>query len=346
MGNTGKGVPPWFAKAFYKGYSLVNHMDRSFHKMVERHGYTHHLAVYPIINLLMPMAKTVTVGTDSVLEPSGWLPHRRLMVETEVAKEIMHKVWGKRYDKNVTVTGGFPAPVKGLMLSQYLGEKRAEKLMGGEPLTVLLPASGVATAQLAAFKVVIGELAVALDEGKVRVVVQCGTNTLGEIVKGELTEQIKELETEFPKIWENIVLHHSEKTMGALDFFEVLAGSKMPMVMAVKGSEMARMAVALGIPHIALGTIGDHEKWNVIWSAIQGAPVFIVHSSYSQVKEFIKSKHFPPVLRAIADEAVERAKCESIVEAVERAREAILSKTRVGTNRQMMLQTLQYLLSL
>lgn len=343
MGKPGKHLTPASTRRTFRFLDRV--FGEEFRSYLTEKGITHHLVLYPMINSLVDNQKTILVGTDSVLEPAGWIPEPRLIVETEFAKAKILKAWKGDYSEKVLVSNGFPAPIVGLAQSNELVMKRAQALENGQPLVLILPASGVATAQLRSFSEILVETASLVSAGKLKIIVQTGAEELGKRVYESLSTLVVDLSEEFVGYKENVILHYGKTVEAALDLFEVLAGSNLPMVVAVKGSEMSRIAVQLGMPHIATGTIGEHEKWNVIVSAIQGAAVSISSAAYFECRNLIESDAFPREYYWVARNALERNYSPSMIESLSRAELMIKERIYPDTNRQMMVDSLTTLLN-
>ncbi len=272
------------------------------------------------------------------------MPEPSLIVETDFAKKKIVKAWKGKYQDNIHVSHGFPAPVKGLLQIDELALARKETIENNQPLVLVLPGSGVATAQLESFGRMITQTAQQVSEGKLKIVVQAGAEYLGEKVFESLSTLVNDLDVRYGNIKENVLIHRGKTTEAALDFFEILSGSFLPLVLAVKGSEMSRIAVQLGIPHIATGTIGEHEKWNVIVAALAGAAVMIMPSAYFQCRDLIESSNFPREWYLETRAALDRNYCDDITVALERSRQAIVDGVRADANREMMFETIEGLL--
>lgn len=341
MGKPGKHLTPANTR---RTFGVLNTLfGKELRRYLKQRGITHKLVLYPMVNALVGKKNTILIGTDSVLEPAGWIPDPLLVVETDYAKNRLVKAWRGKMGQNIHVSKGFPAPVGALIRRSELTKKRAEAIPLGEPQILFLPASGVATAQLKSFTDILVEVAPLLDQGKLKVVVQAGAEGLGKKVHDSLSTLVEQLSSEYPGLMKNVVIHHGQTVRAALDLFEVVAASGKPMSIAVKGSEMARIAVQLGIPHIVTGTIGEHEKWNVIVSALQGAAVIVLPTAFDECWRLVESSDFPENLRWPAWFALERVYCHTMTDALIRSEEVIRKGRLVETNGQMMVETIEML---
>lgn len=326
LGKTGKHISE---KSVYTARKYLRHLFMtSITDKLKKYQITDVINFYPLLNFLLNK-EAVTVATDAVVNPLGWTPLVRQVLER---KEAMAKFsgFGKKLQENLQYGNGFAAPLAGLIKARHLTETRARKLKNGWPLTIVLLASQVATAQLESFKELIHEL------NDYRIVVQCGDGVAGEALKRKLQDAICNPE--------RIILYCADSPTAAIEFWEIMAGCDIPLALAVKGSELSRMAVELHIPHIALGAIGEQELWNLTIGLIQGAPLILTTKAYYQIVDFIHGENFKEHERDWLMAKVEMAKADNYTKAAEKAENIAKmgSSNMVPVQRDFMLKVLDF----
>lgn len=326
MGKTDKTINE---KSVYRARKYVRYLFmRSIGTKLNAYGITNTINFYPLLNFLLN-EEAVTVATDAVVNPLGWTPLVRQVLER---KEALEKFSGfsENLKNNLEYGNGFAAPIPGLARASSLAGKRAEKMKKGIPITLVLPASQVATAQLESFKELIEQN---LDA---QIIVQCGDGMAGESLKNKLIQSLR--------IPDNVILYNAATPEAAIEFWEIMAGCDIPIALAVKGSELSRMAVELHIPHIALGAIGEQELWNLTVGLIQGAPLILTPRAFGQVAEFILGNNFKEDEQDWLLAKAEMAKATNYRKARERASEMITlgKKAMVPVQRDFMLKVLDF----
>jgi len=209
------------------------------------------------------------VGTDGLVA-SAWLSDIPLFVETQEALAHLVEHWGEKAKNLVSVMDGFVSHLASLR-AEDLFIKRRENLVKGISPIMLLTASGVAPVQEEAFKYFIAENADKIRKGELRVVIQAGFGDVGKLLNNNLNEFIEGL-----GLSDRILLHWHPTLTGAVEFVEAITWEESPIYLVTKGGEMARVAVALGIPHFVTGTVSEHEVYNVRLALEQDAPVILL----------------------------------------------------------------------
>ncbi len=326
---------------------LSQWLGEDFRVYLGKLGVSRNMIFYPIVSAIGFDGPTVVVGTDAVVDPRGWRSDYPTLVEIELARERFRAELGEEASHRVLCFGGFATPLGGLIRAEELGKiRRDELLFGGQKLTLVLTASGVATAQKRMFEETIKEIADGLNKGEMRLVIQTGYGKLGRQVYESMARLMGDLKVDYPSINDGVLLHWSEDPRGAVDFVEVLSSGEAPLVFAGKGGELTRMLVQLGVPHIVTGAIGDQECWNIIVAALQDSQIEILPKAHEQVSEFInKFVGFPEDLKRSAHLAVDRHRRGSLTDGLVSATWAIAEgRTMVKVNRQAMVETLEWLM--
>jgi|GEM_PF-1597372 len=252
-----------------------------------------------------------TIATDSAALDEGWINKNiRIFIEQMAVLMQSFQKTAETYQAEIILTAGFPAPPASLIAGS-LAEQRAESLARNSELTLVMTASGVPQAQQLVFESI---AKLALETKGTNLVIQCGYGTLG-----------KELFSYFSNHFsgnDRVSLHWAEKISQAVDFFSALSFSEKPLLLVVKGSEMCRMAVSLGIPMLLTGAVGDHEVGNVLLSCMQSKPnIIILPNVYADLARQIQEL-FPAESESLL-ESLSQCKVNSFAEALEKAKDFI-----------------------
>lgn len=321
---------------------------KSMHEYIQKQGFTRNIIFWPKVGILDFDEPTVVATTDSVVDPRGWKTDYPTVVEFLLAKERFRDVLGEEMAERVFHLNGFPAQLGGLTRFEYLRERRAQEINNPEglPVTVVLTASGAATAQKKIFDEIVRSLAQQVAGGEVHIIIQAGYGDLGRQVYDSMLELTAEMEEAYPGFVDNFLLHYSESAQGAIDFGEVLSSGEAPMVFGVKGGEWTRMLLQLGIPQVVPVAIGEQEYWNIITAALQDTCIGIMPKAYEQVSAFIDTfKGFPEELKRAAHLAIDRHRVETFEEGLRLAAWAIAEKrTEAHTNRRAMVDLVGWLM--
>lgn len=241
-----------------------------------------HFIFHPLLSALIPEGgRAVLIATDAVVAPDWYIRERKfpLMVETPEAKELLDKFWKKEEGINVVVTGGFMGTTAEYEAEKLTFERKKSKL----PPVLILPGSGVSPLQVVPFEETIEACASLLNEGKLRIFVQAGYGRLGKIAFDEISGFVDTLSKKYPNLKSNVLVHLTPTALGAIDAVEVLSRGKAPIILNVKGGEMARVAVSDNIPYIPNGAVGIHEVYNIYLAIKQGAPVYLTQEVFDQL---------------------------------------------------------------
>ncbi len=274
---------------------------KSYITFLGKHEVTHNLVVYPFLAMLLQKNKKLfrQIAPDSVV--IGLAYPKPVTLMHHIAKWIHAETAAMKQKGEITVSHGYPSPIGALINKTELLKQRSEKIKKGEPLTLILPASGVATAQSKSFADIITNCQDELHAGSLRVIVQTGFGKEGNALYKILNKLIQE-----KSLYDFVVLHWAKDAEAAVDFFEAITSSDMPIAQVVKGSELACMAIETGLPHIVTGAIGLHEYWNIITAILQGSPVVLLPEAYKQMYEFVDklSDEKYRVLKAMVHRAI------------------------------------------
>lgn len=258
-------------------------------------------------------------------------------METQRALREMTDFWGQSVAQEIVVTNGFPSPMA-MFHTSKISSQRSLNIKSGQIPVLILTASAVAAVQLNSFRQIIKDCAELLAQDKLRIIVQAGCGQLGKIVFDQLNLLINNL----PHIRKNILLHLGNNADSAIDLFEAVAWGETPLILGVKGSEMCRMAVALNLPLIPTGAIGRHEFFNIYYSLLQGAPIYLLPSVQKSLEE-----NLPQLLSTdeweVIKPLIKNAACPDFPSAISKAQEYIRQGSVVPTNWRASLEILAYL---
>jgi len=246
-----------------KDIQLKNSREEKVSMLIFHPLFTH---VLDKVRGVMPNLHAAAVVTDRVVEPawvSGNDTEVKVLCAMKEARDATADFWkfdNDTRDTRMPVLNGFTMPMAGFMRN-HLSTVRREALEKNPeaPITHILTASGIAPAQERSFISHIESIKDQLITNHAKMVIQCGYGEPGKLLFASLKEYI----SKNPEIASKICLHRAETVTGAVDFFEALAWTEQPVVLAVKASEMPNMAMDLGMPCIPLGCVGKVEDGNI-----------------------------------------------------------------------------------
>lgn len=250
------------------------------------------ILMHPFFATVMPKSAIgLLAGTDSILIPDWYdkphSPQFELYLETEVGADILRRFFNIHPGENDPFhpTGGFPAPLSAGNVMEFTKERHTEA-ENGTPPVIFIPASGIAPVQEYPIINTLNELQSQLSQNQVRILIQCGYGYMGEKLYQKISAFIQKLPAESRN---NILLHLSHHPQDASRFFSLVSRSRAPLILMVKGSEMARLAHQLNIPLIATGAVGRHEIFNIYICLLNGLPVYMLPEVYDQYVDELKS---------------------------------------------------------
>jgi hypothetical protein len=307
-------------QAMYRAFRIFKRQVRSIFAQHSANG-ERHLFLHPILARLWHIFcdgenKTVTVATDSAKLDCGWLTQNQHSLYVEQSQTYLGEFSAAASGVNceLVALGGFCAPPSALIAGK-LAETRKDNLAKNAKMNILLTASGVAGTQQKVFM----DIAQEAMQNDNTVIIQCGYGSTGEALyrffQREFASQINQ---------GSLVLHYSREITEAINFFTAFSFTEQPYALCVKGSEMCRIAVALGVPMILTGAVGDHEVGNVILACSQQKPnIFILPDVFENLQVQIRQL-FPPKEAEDIIKIVEKRKCTSVPDAIVQSKKLIL----------------------
>ncbi|OGK58045.1 hypothetical protein A3H86_00880 [Candidatus Roizmanbacteria bacterium RIFCSPLOWO2_02_FULL_41_9] len=302
-----------------------------------------HIIPHPFFIPLIPEEfNAVVVTTDAIVASDWYTDAHPLFIESKTGKRKLIEFWGDGAADNVTVLEGFPA-LTGVYRVEELTKRRQNALENSQGLKpmLVLTASGIAPVQLSAFKKTVKSSLELIRAEDMSIVIQAGYGKLGKIAFDQLKKYIDELEVNDSSLIGKILVHWAPESAGAVDFFEVMSHSLAPLVLNVKGSEMARMAASINIPFIPTGVVGVQEIYNLYTSLLpeSAAPVFLIPEVYDQLERELRKLLTQAEFTEI-ESALKEAKCDDFETAFNRSLEYIKSGEITPRDRSAVLQIL------